>query len=226
MRLYRSFLAAAAACVIMPSVSQAQFKRPSIGVLLGTNFATISDADRAIADVAGENFTKSYRAGLNAGVFVNIPFSEMFSLQPEIHFAQNGVKIKGGASTIDNIDISLGYVEVPLLLRLDLGHKSSTIRPLFVAGASMSYRVQCKLSANAGGATLTNNCNADNGSTDPFKKSDYSAIGGAGFALTTGGRSVSLQIRYTQGLQDILTTKADNATPKNSAIGILLGIGM
>ncbi|MEP6763068.1 MAG: porin family protein [Gemmatimonadaceae bacterium] len=226
MRIHRSLLVTAAACAFLPSVLAAQSKRPSVGILLGTNIATISDADQGIADVSGANFKKKHRIGLNVGAFVKIPLSSMLSLQPELHYAQNGVKIEGNSGTIDNIDLALDYIEVPVLLRLDLGNSNSSIHPLLLAGGSYASRVRCKLTASAGSSSLSQNCDADNGSTDPFKKSDYGVVGGAGLEMKSGGHSISLQVRYTYGLQDIAKTETPTTKPKNSAIGILLGFGL
>ena len=195
----------------------------TIGTLIGANIATISNADRGIASVVGGAFDKKKRVGLKAGVYLTIPLAGMFSLQPEVFYAQNGVRIESPAGTnLGSFDVDLGYVEVPLLLRIDVAAKSP-IHPILLAGASGAYRVQCKLSASTSVSTLAQDCNANSGSNDPFKKSDYSVVGGAGLAAKLGGVAASLQLRFSQGLTSIASADTDTTKPKNRALSVLLG---
>ncbi|MDQ6611781.1 MAG: PorT family protein [Gemmatimonadota bacterium] len=226
----RSLFISAGACSLMASVSSAQtaMARPSFGILLGTNIATVSDADKGFDNTNGVPVNKKQRIGLNVGVFARIPLAGMVSLQPEVHYAQNGVTLEATGGEVGKLDLHIDYVEVPVLLRLDIPTGSS-IHPILLAGASAAYRVKCQLSGGASGATASFDCESNPGSSstsvDPFKKSDFSVVGGAGLALTSMGRSISLQARYTLGLQTIATDTADGIKPKNRALSILLGIG-
>lgn len=215
---------AAALTLIVPTALSAQKAGPaSFGILLGTNIATISEADKGIAAAVGGAFDKKKRIGLNAGVFVKIPLAGMVSLQPEAHYAQNGVSIESSTGTLNKLDVKIDYVEIPVLLRLDVG--PGLLHPVFMAGASAAYRIKCQLFASAGTASLTRDCKVDAASEDTFKKSDFSLVGGAGLATTAMGRSYSLQLRYTHGLTDIANNSTDKTKAKNRALSILLGIG-
>ncbi len=225
MRTRHLIIAAAAACVILPSLSFGQVGKagPSFGILLGTNIATISDADQGIGAAVGGAFNKKQRIGLNAGVFLKIPLAGMVSLQPEAHYAQNGVSIESKTGTIQTLDVKIDYVEIPVLLRLDVG--TGSVHPVFMAGASAAYRIKCQLFASAGTTSLTRDCKVDAATEDTFKKTDFSVVGGAGLATTAMGRSYSLQLRYTYGLTDIATNSTATTQPKNRTISILLGLG-
>lgn len=227
MRIRHTALAVAAFGVLLPAAVFAQTgnARPSFGILIGTNIATISDADQGIGDLVGGSFNKKYRVGLNAGVFMKIPLGGMLSLQPEVHYAQNGVSITSSAGSVSSIDLKLDYVEVPVLLRLDAGGAGAAVHPILLAGASAAYRIKCSLSGTGGGTSVSQQCDSGTSSEDPFKKSDFSLVGGAGIAFASMGHSLSLQARYTHGLSSIATNNTDTSNPKNRAFAVLLGIG-
>ena len=227
MRNRRTALIAAALGVFLPAAvfAQTTTARPTFGILLGTNIATISDADQGIGDLVGGAFDKKKRFGLNAGVFMTVPLSGMFSLQPEVHYAQNGVSIRSSAGNVSGIDLKLDYLEIPVLLRMDVNGAGSAVHPILLAGASAAYRIKCALSATGSGTSVSTNCDAGADSEDPFKKADFSLVGGAGLAFTSMGRSLSLQVRYSHGLANIASAKSDVSKPTNRALGILLGIG-
>ncbi len=227
MRIRHTAGIVAAFGVLLPAFAFAQTgsTRPTFGVLIGTNIATISDADQGIGDVVGAAFDKKKRIGLNAGVFMKVPLSGMLSLQPEVHFAQNGVSISSAGGNVNSLDLKLSYLEIPVLLRLDVGGANAAVHPILLAGASGAYRLQCSLSGKGSGPSVSTNCDAGTDSEDPFKKSDFSAVGGAGIAFASMGHSLSLQLRYTHGLSSIASTDTEASKPKNRALGILLGIG-
>jgi hypothetical protein len=74
------------------------------------------------------------RLGFVGGAFVNLPFSPMLSIQPELLYEQKGGKIN------DN-DYRLDYVEIPVLLDVTLfGPLSILLGPAFSANVG-SYGV-------------------------------------------------------------------------------------
>ncbi|MEP6765126.1 MAG: porin family protein [Gemmatimonadaceae bacterium] len=227
MRIRLTAIVVAAFGVLLPAAAFAQTKmaRPTFGILIGTNIATISDADQGIGDLVGASFDKKKRIGLDAGVFVQIPLGGMLSLQPEVHYAQNGVSITSSTGAVSSLDLKIDYLEIPVLLRLDAGGADAAVHPILLAGASGAYRLKCSLSGTGGGTSVSTDCNAGTDSEDPFKKSDFSLVGGAGLAFTSMGHSLSLQARYTHGLSSIATTSTAASNPKNRALSILLGIG-
>ena len=199
----------------------------SFGALIGTNFSTISEADKATRTVVGAAFDKKKRVGLNAGVFLNIPLAGAVSLQPEAHYSQQGVTYKSNLSaTAPTASLKIDYVEVPVLLRIDVGPKASAIHPILFGGASGAFRISCNVSSTSGSTSLTRACseNTTSTSTDPVKKYDVSAIAGAGLAVNALGRAYALTLRYTQGLSNISTDNS-GSTPKNATFSILLGLG-
>jgi len=225
MRIQALITATVVAFAAMPTVVSGQ--TPSgvtFGTLIGANIATISDADKGFGEVVGAAFDKKKRIGLKAGVFLKIPLAGMLSLQPELHYAQSGVRIESAAGNVASFDVDLGYVEVPVLLRLDVGG-SSAIHPMLLVGASGARRVQCNFSLTTASTSIEQQCDADGATADELKKSDYSVVGGAGLAGNLGGRTISLQLRYSLGLASIASENTDGVKPKNRALAVLLGLG-
>lgn len=194
----------------------------SIGTLIGANISTISEADQGIGAVVGGALNKKKRVGLKAGFYLKIPLAGIFSLEPELLYAQNGVTYEATSPSAESFSVDLGYIEVPVLLRVDIAPKSR-IHPILMAGGSAAARVQCKFDAASGASTVKQDCNAGGDEADPLKKTDFSVIGGAGLAGNLGGLSASLQLRLSQGISSIATDATDTTKPKNRALSVLLG---
>ncbi|MEO7995910.1 MAG: porin family protein [Gemmatimonadaceae bacterium] len=214
-----SAIAIAISCATIPSTASAQ----SIGTLIGANIASISNIGEGVSDVTGGLFNSKKRIGLKGGFFLKIPIAGMVSLEPELLYAQNGVRVESTVSGDESFDVDLGYVEIPVLMRIDVA-RTKHLHPILMAGGSAAYRVQCKFGASSSGSTVAQDCGATGGADDPFKKNDYSVVGGAGLAAGLGGFGASLQVRYSQGVSNIAKDDLDTTNkPKNKAFSVLLG---
>jgi len=101
--------------------------------------------------------TKSLKPGFNAGVFVNIPLSEKFAIQPEVMYNQLGAKsvtnftetVSGNTSVKikDDFTTSLNYISVPVMLHMKPAHNF-----YIEAGPEISYFMNGK---NTGETTVT-----------------------------------------------------------------------
>jgi len=223
---------------LTPAPAAAQFGMPGAGVgaagtsprygfIIGTNLSSISDADDGIRAVVGAAYDKKKRVGLNAGLFLNIPLRGAFSLQPEAHYSQQGVTYESTLTTqAQSASLKIDYVQIPLLLRVDVGSRSSSIHPILFAGASGAFRISCDVSFSAGSTKVSEACseNTTSSEPDPIRKYDVSAVGGAGLAVSAMGRSYALTIRYAQGLANISTDNTGSSS-KNSVISVQLGVG-
>lgn len=230
---------AAAAIAFAPAVLGAQAPvRPRFGALLGASLATISDADLAgTTGFEGGDGEAKRRIGFQIGAYFTKPLSQNVSLQPELHYIQKGTKAEATFSDLEELDIigaqtveaefRLTYLEVPLLLRVDMG--SSNLRPFLVAGPSVAYRIACSADVSLGGLSFGTDCDEDDDDPetpdDPFKKYDVGGIVGAGVAGSAGGRALSAQVRYSRGLVSIASESIAGYSPKNTGISILFGIG-
>ena len=200
---------------------------PHFGVIIGTNLASISDADRGVTAVVGAAYDTKRRVGLNAGVYGTFHVVGALSLQPEAHYSQQGVTYQSTVSaSAASAAFKIDYVQVPVLLRLDVAG-SHALHPILLAGASGAFRISCTIDNTTGSASLSRACSENTTSTvtDPIKKYDVSAVGGAGLVLAGMGRSYALTIRYAQGLANLSTVSGSTANPRNSVFSIQLAIG-
>jgi len=78
---------------------------PSLGIEAGINLANLNGQN--VNDVIAS------RLGFVGGAYLSVPVAPTLALQPEIMYEQKGGKINGNS-------IQLGYVEVPVLLDVNL----------------------------------------------------------------------------------------------------------
>ncbi|MES2522700.1 MAG: porin family protein [Gemmatimonadota bacterium] len=225
--------------LVLPQVSvEAQIKGGVMGGASITNFTGIATGSVCDPDTGCASATTSNRIGLQLGGFLQIPISGMWSFQPELHFIQKGgktnVSISGdefGDPFTADLDLSLAYLEVPALLRLDLG--SRRLRPFFVAGPSVALRVGCDVGVSVDGlGSVSTACDegepftGEDGATvdDPIKKFDVGGIIGAGVSGLFGGRTLSAQVRYARGFVNVLKDSGESAS-RNTGVSILFGVG-
>ena len=205
-------------------------QRTSFGVLVGGVAAKVTDVDVGSADLFNGLSTVENRYGFQAGVYVNRTFGTMWSLQPELHYIQKGTVFDVSATPVSgSLSIDLAYVEVPVLLRADLG--TAAWRPFITAGPTIAMRIGCKGTLESGSSTLSVDCDEfeDNGTKrDPFETTDFGVNVGAGITGKMGGRSALVQLRYGRGLTSIITDASSSTaakSPKNSVISLVFGFG-
>lgn len=100
----------------MGANAQADSDLVQIGVKGGVNFST----------VAGDDFdSPDSRTSFNAGVVAEVPFSDRFSIQPEVLYSGQGFDVQeidqdNFADTDENIEYQLDYIQVPVLAKIYL----------------------------------------------------------------------------------------------------------
>jgi hypothetical protein len=233
-------LAACAAAVIgmTPLTLDAQAQpRTRFGALIGLSSTSITDADVGDFGEIGVNAETKRRMGFQLGAYLTQALTNSVSFQPEIHYIQKGAKVSVTVTDIEGVQttadaeasVKLAYLEVPLLLRLDMGSEGGSVRPFLLAGPAVALRISCNLGLGVEGASFNTDCaesfEDETESDDPFKKFDAGIMVGGGVAGTMGSLPVSLQVRYSYGLINIARDPIDNRSPKNTGISLLFGIG-
>ena len=182
---------------------------PKFGIKGGLNLTKLY-----IDNVKDENI----KAGGNAGVFVKLPITKGFSIQPEVLYS-----MKGSQNSYSNIFASgnyrfnLDYLEVPLAAVINLSPNFN-----IHAGPYIAFLLSAKVKDvdNNGNVNSVTSLNKDN-----FKSTDYGFFGGLGFDIGT----TTLGARYTYGLQEIgKSGLSGNITQnsKNSVISFFVGFGL
>ena len=167
------------------------------GVKIGASMASLK-----VENEEGVYFKT--KTGVVAGVFIGIPVTDMFSIQPEVLYAQKGAKLEGGGETGK---VKLDYLEIPILGVISLGSGGSS--PYIVIGPSFGVKMNAKL--EVGGQEETD-------FDDEVKKGDVGLVLGAGAKLSR----FLVEARYNLGLTNVAEAGDE---VKNRAFSFLVGVG-
>lgn len=139
------------------------------GIKTGLNLANIT------------NTTLDYKAGINAGAFAHIKFSEIYTMQPEILYSNQGGSQNGENVSIHYLSIGLGN---KLFVAKNVGFH-------FLLGPSIDINLENNL------IDLTNDeFDFDN----EFSGVDISIFGGVGYEFPFG---LIIETRFKQGLINV-----------------------
>ncbi|MDC8103863.1 MULTISPECIES: porin family protein [Chryseobacterium] len=157
------------------------------------------------------------KIGFNAGVFVNIPLSKQFSIQPEALYNQLGARsvlssteVTTGATTVKtqrDYKTTLNYVSVPVMVQFKPADN------FYVeAGPEFSYFIDGKnkgentvTSTTNGIATTQKNSVSETINKDDINKFNFGLGLGLGYYFT---RNLGINARYVNSL-----TKIDKSRP-------------
>lgn len=174
--------------------------RVGFGIKAGIN---LSKATREIAD---ESVSTGTKLGLNAGVFVEMPVSTNFSVQPELNFSQMGFE-EGEGTT--QLKYRLNYLSLPVLAKVGIASSGFNV----YAGPQISLLM-------SGEYEDVNGTEFDI-DEDVLKKSEFSGIAGAEFRVPHTGFTISG--RYQFGLSNIDETTTSSNSLKNNAATFTVG---
>ena len=186
------------AAIAMSSLTFAQ----QFGVKAGMNVSSLSK-DATMSDAKS-------KIGFNAGVFMNAPLAENFSIQPELLYSQMGNKATTtstatiGGSTITTKttgSTDLDYITLPVMFQykatpsfyLEAGPEFG----LMVSGKSKGDRTT---TTTTGNNTTTSSSSASADIKDNLNTFNFGLGLGAGYYFTP---NVGLTARYVAGLTDI-----------------------
>lgn len=153
------------------------------GIRGGVNFSNLySD------DVDDNNVL----TGFNVGIFAQAPLAPGIALQPEVNFSTKGAELQyNNALFQGTAKFNLSYVEIPLLLKINLT-KNLNIH----GGPYAAFLVSSKITNEDANGNINFE---DQVNRDDLNKFDYGLAGGIGFDVDNFG----LGIRYNYGLQTI-----------------------
>lgn len=127
--------------------------------------------------------------GFNAGVYATLPISDFIAIQPEILFTTKGAELDyNNAFASGNAKFKLNYIEVPLLVRVNIT-KNFNVH----AGGYASYLVSSKVT---GDGDFNFDQEVD---TDDLNKFDAGLAAGVGVDFNP----ISIGLRYNYGLTTV-----------------------
>jgi Outer membrane protein beta-barrel domain len=176
------------------------------------------------------------RTGVSLGAFLNVPGTDVFSIQPEMHYVMKGSKQDlEFAATVDpgglNIPLTvpgelqwqLNYIEIPILMKLTIPTQGS-ISPCLLAGPALAFRTSSKVKLRAVGIEESEDIK------DLIKSTDLGLVLGGGVDFRMSPTTVlNVDARYNLGMSDLLDVPpiVSLFTPDltNSAFGLRVAIG-
>lgn len=174
------------AFLFMMGITVANAQGVRFGAKAGANFSSATGDD--VPDI-------SSRTGLNIGAVVNIPVSELFSVQPEVTYSMRG--FKDGEFTI-----KIDYVDVPILADFEIVDGLSLQGgPLF--GINLSAKVE--------------DGDGTEGDIEDISTLNAAAAIGAQYELPMG---LFFQVRYDIGFNDLID---NDFNAKNSNLSAAVG---
>ena len=205
-------------CVIVLSIliiASPIFAQPKFGkgVKAGLNIANLGGSD-----VEGTDS----RTALVFGVFVDVPLSPIFSIQPEVLYSMQGAKEKetDNGTTVD-ITYKLDYIQIPVLVKVNVPVQGSNVKPSVFAGPALGINTTAKAKGEGGGVSAEVDLK-DLGM--PVKSTDFSLVFGAGIGFGAGSMTIDFDARYWLGLSSI-DDSAANADVKNKVIQFMASLG-
>lgn len=164
------------------SVQQADAQDTKFGIKGGGTLYSVTTS------FAGFEETSSNKIGFAAGLFVEKPFNDLVSLQVEGLFVQKGGEEEGDEFFGDE-DITLSYVDVPVLLRVNIPLDGGA-QPYVYAGGFAGYLLD---------ATASEEGFEDEDVSEFLEDFNYGLTFGAGVSFGM----LSLDVRYDMGLANI-----------------------
>ena len=178
------------------------------GIKGGINFANLY-----VDNVQNENI----KLGGNIGFFAKLPIARGLSIQPEVLYTSKGSQLTYGnfIQGSGQYRFNLNYVEVPLLLVINLTRNFSLSAGGYAAYLTSANVKDVKSDGTINGVTYLNESD--------FNRFDYGLAGG----LSIDIQRITLGARYNYGLQNI--GKSGNLSgnltenSKNSVTSIFIG---
>lgn len=183
------------------------------GALAGVNVATL----RGEGDIG-----VGHLVGFVGGAYLALPLTAALSFRPELLYAMKGARTVSGVGSAEvDSRVKLRYVEVPLLLAVDLPSipVSASVRPQLYAGPSVALKVSCHTQISSRALSLDGDCE-DFDELDEevaLKTFDVGAMIGGALQFDLRRGTVSLGARYTFGLTNIV----DGGETKNRVLGVV-----
>lgn len=180
------------AAIAVSSLTFAQ----QFGAKAGLNVSNLS---------ADNNVDTNTKTGFYAGLLMNAPIAEDFSIQPEVLYNSVGAKYDYG--TLGSRTLTLDYITVPVMFQYNLV-------PQFYleAGPEFGFLVNAKSKLESGSLSGTQELNKDN-----FNAFNFGVGLGAGFNITN---NIGVTARYVAGFTDATDESnqefGSNANNKNN----------
>lgn len=203
--------------IIIAVCGFSQVHAQNFGVKAGYNYSTLSGETSSISTIEG-------LSGFYIGGLVELPISNMLSIQPELIFSRQGVDLRQGLKNLsirtDTSEIRLDYLNIPVMAKVNLG-------PIFLeGGVQFGFLVnKPKVDSYIANVYLRNLLDKDS-----YNSFDFGVGAGLGVKLN---QHFFVETRYTYSLTNVFDPNdkhfkssliSDGDNFKNSVFSIGLGM--
>lgn len=179
------------------------YSQMGIGVTAGAKggltFETLS-GDNVIED------NIESKTGFSAGGFLDLSFPGLFGVRPEILYVK-----KGADGTNNAADTDIEYLEIPILVKLNIP-VIGPIKPNLFVGPSLAFKIGSEMT------TDDLSVNTD----DLVESTNFGLVLGAGVDFSVGAGVLTFDARYNWGLSNIWKELDD---VKTTGFAIYVGYG-
>ena len=185
--------------ILLPTVAHSS---AHYGVLAGWS---TTDWDYESPYVEGDLFKA--KNGFQVGCFAQWETTGPLGAQLELLYTRKGAKnvqegtdengeAIGEVTSFSNAD----YLQIPILLTIDLISRPATLRPSVFLGPYFGVKVAAKWELEAPGGALGS---GENGDLNNVEDTDLGLVLGAGLEFAVGGHPIQAQVRYDLGLTKV-----------------------
>ena len=180
-----------------------------------------------LADFFGDDVGESgSKSGLALGLTKPLFRAGRFQLRAEGYYRQKGAKDVEEFQTLvasgETAEFGIDYVEVPLLLRVEMPGLGGRVFPYLQAGPAFAWRIDCGVSFAGSTGSQETACDDLSGEDvgETIKSFESGLVFGGGFELPVlGVGAITLDGRYTHGLSRL----AEDGDIRNRALSLMLG---
>lgn len=192
----------------------------------GLNLSKFVGADAAQSDA---------KRGLNLGGSLRLVGFGPFSVWAEGYYRQKGADnlqtlSEGGTTTVpDKVQVGIDYVEIPVLLRVDIPVPWLKVRPYLQGGPAFGWKLDCSVSYSTLSGATTPDCDQLLGgnATTTLRNYEQGVAFGGGLDLHILGDigALNLDARVTRGLSR-LAQSSGGPDVKNQSVTLMLGYSL
>lgn len=165
------------------------------------------------SEVGDISATSDRKIGFEAGIFGEFPINRLLSIQPEAVFVQ-----KGGEETsqsLGNSSVTLNYVDVPLLLKIN-APVAGSLQPYIFGGPYAGYLIEATSDADGENEDVT----------ELLNEIHYGLKVGLGINIG----SILLDARYDMGLANLYKENEElegvDSEFKITTTGVVISLGI
>lgn len=207
----RSLMFAFVATAILNAPLAAQSRRAAEwGVIAGPSISNMKGDD---ANPALKTHT-----GIMAGVSFVLAGATTMALEVDALYVSKGFKSTGRTGYFE---LGTGFLEVPVLWRIQRPATSGRVQPFVVVGPALGVRLSCGFDSKSNGASSSMSCEEfTKTSAQDIASVNASGVIGGGVALPAGSARLTVGARYTRAFTSVLK----NADNHFEGVGFYLGV--